>query len=94
MKLRILWNFGGNMPAVKDKDRELMEKGCEALIEELGLEGFVRFVRIMGWAKGNWTEERREVLKKIENKLLKMTTKEAVEYFSKGRKIRPGQIVI
>jgi hypothetical protein len=48
----------------------------------------------MGWAKGNWTEERREVLKELNEKLLKMSTEEVIEYFSKERKIRPGQIVI
>jgi len=82
------------MPVVEDKDRKLIERGCEALVEELGLEGFIKFVRIMGWARGNWTEERNEVLKEIEEKLLRMTTEEVVEYFSKRRKVRPGQIVI
>ena len=82
------------MPIVEDKDRKLIERGCEALVEELGLEGFIKFVRIMGWARGNWTEERREVLKEIEEKLLRMTTEEVVEYFSRRRKVRPGQIVI
>ena len=82
------------MPAVEDKDRKLIERGCEALVEELGLEGFIKFVRLMGWAKGNWTEERREVLKELNEKLLKMSTEEVVEYFSKKRKVRPGQIVI
>jgi hypothetical protein len=48
----------------------------------------------MGWAKGNWTEERREVLKELNEKLLKMSTEEVVEYFSEKRKVRPGQIVI
>ena len=61
------------MPVVEDKDRKLIEKGCEALVEELGLEGFIRFVRLMGWAKGNWTEERREVLKELNEKLAKMS---------------------
>ncbi len=82
------------MPIVEDKDRKLIERGCEALVEELGLEGFIKFVRIMGWARGNWTEERNEVLKEIEEKLLRMTTEEVVEYFSRRRKVRPGQIVI
>ena len=82
------------MPVVEDKDRKLIERGCEALVEELGLEGFIKFVRLMGWAKGNWTEERREVLKELNEKLLKMSTEEVVEYFSEKRKVRPGQIVI
>jgi hypothetical protein len=76
------------------KNRELMERACEILVEELGLEEFVRFVRLMGWVKGNWTEERRKVLKELEEKLMKMTTEEVVEYFSRKRKVRPGQIVI
>ena len=82
------------MPVVEDKDRKLIERGCEALVEELGLEGSIKFVRLMGWAKGNWTEERREVLKELNEKLLKMSTEEVIEYFSKKRKIRPGRIVI
>jgi hypothetical protein len=80
--------------AVEDKDRELIEKACEILIEELGLKGFVRFVRLMGWAKGNWTEERKEVLKELEEKLMKMTAEEVVKYFAEGRKVRPGQVVM
>jgi hypothetical protein len=81
------------MPAVEN-DRELIRKGCEALVEELGLEGFIRFIKLMSWAKGNWTEERKEILKELNEKLLKMTTEEVVEYFSKKRKVRSGQIVI
>ncbi len=82
------------MPVVEDKDRRLIERGCEALVEKLGLEGFIKFMRLMGWAEGNWTEERKEVLKELNEKLLKMTTEEVVEYFRKKRKIKPGQIVI
>ncbi|SMP09138.1 hypothetical protein SAMN06265339_0698 [Desulfurobacterium pacificum] len=72
------------------EDRELIEKACEVLVKELGLIGFVRFVKLMGWAKRNWTEERKEVLKELEEKLMKMTTEEVVEYFAEGRKVRPG----
>jgi len=82
------------MPAIKNRDRELIERGCKVLVEELGLEGFVKFVRIMGWAKGNWTEERKEVLREMEEELLRMSPEEIVEYFSKRRKITPGQIII
>jgi len=82
------------MPAIKNRDRKLIERGCKVLVEELGLEGFVKFVRIMGWAKGNWTEERKEVLREMEEELLRMSPEEIVEYFSKRRKITPGQIII
>ncbi len=51
------------------EDKELIEKGCEALVEKLGLEGFVKFIKLMGWPKGNWTEERREVLKELKKSL-------------------------
>ncbi len=82
------------MPGIKSEEEKLLERGCEVLVEELGLSGFVKFIRLMGWAEGNWTEERRKVLKEVEEKLLRMTTEEVVEYFSKDRKIRPGQIVL
>jgi len=81
------------MLRVKD-DKKLIEKGCEVLIEELGLSGFVRFVKLMGWAEGNWTEERKEALEELEERLLGMSSEEVVEFFSRGRKTHPGQMVI
>ena len=48
------------MPGIKSEEEKLLERGCEVLVEELGLSGFVKFIRLMGWAEGNWTEERRK----------------------------------
>jgi hypothetical protein len=67
---------------------------AEVLIKELGLVGFVRFVRLMGWGKGDWTEERHEILKELNEKLANMTPEEAVKFFREGGGPKPGQIVV
>jgi len=82
------------MQVIKEEDKKILEEGYEALIERLGLVGFVRFVRLMGWGKGNWTEERREILKELNEKLANMTPEEIVEFFRKDGGPKPGQIVI
>jgi hypothetical protein len=47
------------------KDEEILEEAYEAIVEKLGLAGFTRFIRLTQGGRGNWTEERREVLKKF-----------------------------
>ena len=67
---------------------------AEVLIKELGLVGFVRFIRLMGWGKGDWTEERHEILKELNEKLANMTPEEAVKFFREDGGPKPGQIVV
>ena len=76
---------------IKTEDRELIKKGYRALIRELGLVGFVRFVRLTEGGRGNWTEERKEVLKEYNE----MDIKELGELIKRNvRNQKKGQIVI
>ena len=49
-------------------DLEVIRRGYKALIDELGIVGFIRFVRLTRGGKGNWTEEREEFRKRFEGK--------------------------
>jgi hypothetical protein len=40
--------------------------GCEALARELGMVGFIRFVQLFDGGKGNYTDERREWLDRVD----------------------------
>jgi len=82
------------MQVLSKEGERILEEGYEALIERLGLVGFVRFVRFMGWGKGDWTEERREILKELNERLANMTPEEAVKFFREGGGPKPGQIVV
>jgi hypothetical protein len=82
------------MQVLKKEDERILEEGYEALIERLGLVGFVRFVRLMGWGEGDWTEKRKEILKDLNDKLANMTPEEAVKFFREGGGPKPGQIVV
>ncbi len=41
---------------------ELREKGYQALVSQLGQVDAIRFLQQVGWGRGNYTQERREVL--------------------------------
>ena len=44
---------------------KLSEEGKEALKEKLGLEGMIKFLQLLGNGKGDYTEERAELLKDV-----------------------------
>jgi hypothetical protein len=72
------------MQVLTKEEERILKEGYEALIEKLGLVGFVRFVRLMGWGRGNWTEERHEILEELNKKLVNMTPEEVVKFFREG----------
>jgi hypothetical protein len=43
-------------------DEELRQAGYDALLRELGVSGFVRFIRLVSPGVGDYTEERQEWL--------------------------------
>jgi len=73
---------------------QVLSKEEERILERLGIVGFVRFVKLMGWGKGDWTEERRKILKELNERLANMTPEEVVKFFREGEGLKPGQIVV
>jgi hypothetical protein len=73
---------------------QVLSKEDERILERLGIVGFVRFVKLMGWGKGDWTEERRKILKELNERLANMTPEEVVKFFREGEGLKPGQIVV
>ena len=41
---------------------ELREKGYQALVSQLGQVDAIRFLQQVGWGRGDYTQERREVV--------------------------------
>ena len=78
--------------AVKEvKDEEILERAYTAVIDELGIAGFTRFIRLTQGGKGNWTEEREKALERFNN----MTLEELVNYIKKhSRGPKEGQEVV
>ena len=46
------------------EDEKLIKEGYQALIERLGISGFIKFMELIESKRGNWAEEREKVLKK------------------------------
>lgn len=44
---------------------KIRREGLKALKEKLGIEGMIKFIQIYSDGKGNYTEEREELLKDI-----------------------------
>ncbi|XWK90953.1 MAG: hypothetical protein U7127_13180 [Phormidium sp.] len=44
---------------------ELREKGYQILVSHLGQSDAIRFLQQMGWGKGNYTQERSEILDSV-----------------------------
>ncbi len=44
---------------------ELREKGYQALVNQLGQEDAIRFLQQVRWGRGDYTQERREVLNSV-----------------------------
>jgi hypothetical protein len=44
---------------------ELREKGYQTLINSLGQADAIRFLQQMGWGRGNYTQERGEILDSV-----------------------------
>ena len=42
---------------------ETLRNGMAALREKLGVSGMIQFLQALGINRGNWTEERKEILK-------------------------------
>lgn len=59
---------------------ELREKGYQTLINSLGQADAIRFLQQMGWGRGNYTQERGEILGSV--------TRE--EFWQDLEKIRKG----
>lgn len=47
------------------KDDEILVRAYEAVIEELGIAGFTRFIQLTQGGKNNWTEERDKILNQL-----------------------------
>lgn len=53
--------------AVTVRELEKIRKdGLKALKEKLGIEGMIKFIQMYSDGKGDYTEERREILKKLD----------------------------
>ena len=78
--------------AVKEvKDEEILERAYKAVIEELGIAGFTRFIQLTQGGRGNWTKEREKALEKFNN----MALDELVDYIKKhSRGPKEGQEVL
>lgn len=63
--------------------RELMREGFRALQEGLGLVGAVRFLQFAGFTHGNYTKERKKLLKGL---TIDDVAKAARERGGRGRK--------
>ena len=48
-----------------ERDEEFVKRVCDHLIETYGVSGFVRFIRHFMPLEGDYTEERRELLKDV-----------------------------
>jgi len=73
------------------KDEEIIERGYRAIVEELGIAGFTRFIRLTQGGKGNWTEEREKALEELN----RMDIDELVDFVKKNAKgPKEGQEVI
>ena len=44
---------------------ELREKGYQALVSQLGQMDAIRFLQQVGWGRGDYTQERREVVDSV-----------------------------
>ena len=73
---------------------QVLSKEDKRILERLGIVGFVRFVKLMGWGKGDWTERRRKIPKELNERLANMTPEEVVKFFREGEGLKPGQIVV
>ena len=63
-------------------DEEIFERGYKAIVDELGIAGFTRFIRLTQGGKGNWTEERGKALKSLN----KMSIDKLVDFIKKNTK--------
>ena len=54
---------------VRELER-IRRDGLKALKEEQGVEGMIKFIQMYSDGKGNYTEERREILKDLNKKEL------------------------
>lgn len=54
---------------VRELER-IRRDGLKALKEELGVEGMIKFIQMYSDGKGNYTEERRKILKDLNKKEL------------------------
>lgn len=53
------------MSVTKKELETIRKEGLKALKEKLGAEGMIKFIQMYSSEKGDYTEERREKLKKI-----------------------------
>ena len=44
---------------------ELRQKGYQVLVSQLGQADAIRFLQQVGWGRGDYTQERREVLNSV-----------------------------
>jgi hypothetical protein len=73
------------------KDEDILERGYRAIIDELGIAGFTRFIRLTQERGGNWTEEKESILRKFNS----MTIEELVDYIKEhSRGPKEGQEVL
>jgi len=61
------------------KDKEILVRAYKAVIKELGIAGFTRFIQLTQGGKNNWTEERNEILSQLNT----MDFNELVEFIKK-----------
>ena len=58
--------------AVTTRELEKIRKdGLKALKDKLGIEGMIKFIQLYSDGKGNYTEERREILENLDKEELK-----------------------
>lgn len=64
------------------KDKEILVRAYKAVIEELGIAGFTRFIQLTQGGKNNWTEERDTILSQLNT----MDLNDLVEFIRKTAK--------
>ena len=60
---------------VRELER-IRKEGIKALKDKLGVEGMIKFIQIYSDGKGDYTEERRELLKNLDKEDLKKFLRE------------------
>lgn len=60
---------------VRELER-IRKEGIKALKDKLGVEGMIKFIQMYSDGKGDYTEERREILKNLDKEDLKKFLRE------------------
>ena len=55
---------------------KIRREGLKALKDKLGVEGMIKFIQMYSDGKGDYTEERREILKNLDKEDLKKYLRE------------------